>query len=244
MVAVLDFGNSKVKLAVYKHDKAIEITTISLENFIEESNLLFKKYNDITHIVVASVNHLSENLIQHISKDKEICIISQNSKLPYNNHYKTPHTLGIDRIVLSAGAVFSYPNQNRLVIDAGTCITYDFVTKENNYLGGAISPGIAMRYKALHHFTSKLPLLNFNESKNYIGNSTQDAIHGGVIQGVIYEIEGFIAQYKKDYDNFIIILTGGDAVFLAKNIKNSIFAQPNFLLESLYQLFLYQTKNE
>ncbi|MEY3501329.1 MAG: Type pantothenate kinase, partial [Bacteroidota bacterium] len=149
--------------------------------------------------------------------------------------------------------VLTFPNQNRLVIDAGTCITYDFIDENDNYLGGAISPGIRLRYESLHNFTSKLPLLtldsfeeqsNAPNKENFIGNSTQNAIHSGVLNGTINEINGFIAQYQEVYPKFIIILTGGDTDFLAKRLKNTIFANSNFLLESLNQTFQLKSKND
>ena len=147
-------------------------------------------------------------------------------------------------MVLAAGATLIYPNQNKLIIDAGTCITYDFVNAENQYLGGAISPGIKIRYKSLNNYTSKLPLLTLSEDFEIIGNSTKSAIHSGVINGVIFEIEGFISQYSLKNQDLTIILTGGDAEFLAKRLKSTIFANSNFLLESLNLLSLYTQKND
>jgi type III pantothenate kinase len=125
------------------------------------------------------------------------------------------------------------------VIDAGTCITYDFIDANNNYLGGAISPGIRLRYESLHNYTAKLPLLTRENPENLIGDSTHQSIHSGVINGVTMEIDGFINSNLDENDNFIIILTGGDSDFLAKRLKNTIFANPNFLLESLNQTFQY-----
>jgi type III pantothenate kinase len=125
------------------------------------------------------------------------------------------------------------------VIDAGTCITYDFIDANDNYHGGAISPGIRLRYEALHNHTAKLPLLSKENPEYLIGNSTNQSIHSGVINGVTMEIEGFINSNLDKNDNFIIILTGGDSVFLAERLKNTIFANPNFLLESLNQTFQY-----
>jgi len=135
--------------------------------------------------------------------------------------------------------VLQFPNVSRLVIDAGTCITYDFIDANNNYLGGAISPGIRLRYESLHNYTAKLPLLTIEKPEKLIGDSTQQSIHSGVVNGVAMEIDGFINANLDRNDNFIIILTGGDSVFLAERLKNTIFANPNFLLESLNQTFQY-----
>jgi type III pantothenate kinase len=142
-------------------------------------------------------------------------------------------------MLLAAGAVFQFPNKNRLVIDAGTCITYDFIDENDNYLGGAISPGISLRYQSLHNYTDKLPLLSTEIPEELIGNSTNQSIHSGVINGVTLEIEGFVSSNLYRNDNFIIILTGGDSDFLAKRLKNTIFANPNFLLESLNQTYQF-----
>ena len=170
--------------------------------------------------------------------------LSHEDSFPFQNCYATPKTLGIDRMVLAAGATLQFPSQNRLVIDAGTCVTYDFIDEENNYLGGAIAPGLRLRYEALHNFTAKLPLLSLESPNNFIGTSTSESIHSGVVNGFVYEIDGFINEYKARYSNFIIILTGGDTDFLAKRLKNTIFANSNFLLESLNQTFQYKIKND
>jgi type III pantothenate kinase len=142
-------------------------------------------------------------------------------------------------MVLATGAVLMFPNKNRLVIDAGTCITYDFIDANDVYHGGAISPGIKLRYESLHNYTSNLPLLTSEDPEAIIGNSTLQSIHSGVINGITFEIDSFISSILDKNDNFIIILTGGDAEFLAKRLKNTIFANPNFLLESLNQTFQF-----
>jgi type III pantothenate kinase len=198
-----------------------------------------KNFPKIENIVVASVGKLQKEDFLSFSESVNLHFISKESKFPFQNLYSTPNTLGIDRMVLAAGAVLQFPNKSRLVIDAGTCITYDFIDANDNYLGGAISPGIRLRYEALHNYTAKLPLLSKENPENLIGNSTSQSIHSGVINGVTMEIEGFVNSNLDKNDNFIIILTGGDSVFLAERLKNTIFANPNFLLESLNQTFQY-----
>ncbi|MCB0468082.1 MAG: type III pantothenate kinase, partial [Aequorivita sp.] len=132
-----------------------------------------------------------------------------------------------------------YAGKNVLVIDAGTCITYDFLNSKNEYMGGAISPGISLRYKALHTFTEKLPLLEATNPNLFVGNTTATSMHSGVVNGVLYEIDGYISMYRKNYDNLTVILTGGDAHFLRDSIKNDIFANSNFLLEGLNHILEY-----
>ncbi|MCL4160212.1 UNVERIFIED_CONTAM: hypothetical protein GTU68_064981, partial [Idotea baltica] len=161
--------------------------------------------------------------------------------IPFKNLYSTPKTLGIDRIALVCASVEQFPDKNVLIIDAGTCITFDFITNKNHYLGGAISPGIRMRYKSLHKFTANLPLLDTKKPKKSIGNSTANSMHSGVVQGVLFEIDGAIQKYKLKYPDLTVILTGGDTNFLSKQLKSSIFANSNFLLEGLNYLLQYNS---
>jgi type III pantothenate kinase len=171
-----------------------------------------------------------------------VFVISHKIKVPFTNDYLTPETLGYDRIALVSAAASQFPDKNVLVIDVGTCITYDFLNSEGHYKGGSISPGIDMRYKALNHFTEKLPLLDANTPQSLTGNSTQTSIHSGVINGVAFEIDGIIDAYKQENQDLTVILTGGNAHFLRDRLKNTIFANPNFLLEGL-NFLLEQNQN-
>jgi type III pantothenate kinase len=242
MILVIDVGNSRIKAAVFEHAILLEVfafTKIELRNNIQN---ILNKFEKVTHLVVASVGDVEKQSFLEFNSLINVCFVSNNDPFPFLNKYNTPKTLGIDRMVLAAGAVLQFPHKNRLVIDAGTCITYDFIDDENNYLGGAIAPGLRLRYEALHRYTAKLPLLELEHPKTVIGSTTSDSIHSGVVNGVVHEIDGFINEYKIKYPNFIIILTGGDTVFLAKRLKNTIFANSNFLLESLIQTFQYKNQ--
>ncbi|HMK06340.1 MAG TPA: type III pantothenate kinase, partial [Flavobacterium sp.] len=210
----------------------------------ENVSQILKQYPDCTDLVVAAVANIEKEAFLQFKNSIKIHFLTHEDSFPFNNRYETPHTLGIDRMVLAAGAVLQFPSQNRLVIDAGTCITYDFIDSGDNYLGGAIAPGIRLRYESLHNYTAKLPLLTKEMPVHYIGNSTSQSIHSGVVEGVLHEIDGFITQYEQEYSKFIIILTGGDADFLASRLKNTIFANSNFLLESLNQTFQYKIKHD
>ena len=251
MLLAVDIGNTRIKVAVFEGNTLLEQFHFSNMELQKELHFILNKYKNATEIVVASVGAILKEAFLEFESRVKIHFISSNSPLPFKNKYSTPSTLGIDRMVLASGAVLKYPNQNRLVIDAGTCITYDFIDEKDNYLGGAISPGIRLRFESLHNYTAKLPLVALesieeqNSTSNaipFIGNSTLDAINSGVINGVINEIEGFISQYEAVYPKFIIILTGGDTEFLAKRLKNTIFANSNFLLESLNQTFQHKIK--
>ena len=244
MILTVDVGNTRIKGAVFEGDTALKyfvFDAIELEKSIEN---ILKKYKKVTHLIVASVGNIEKEAFLAFEKDVFIHFVSHNDYFPFVNTYETPRTLGIDRMVLASGATLKFPKQNRLVIDAGTCVTYDFVDYNDNYLGGAITPGLRLRYEALHNYTSKLPLLTLDNPKDFIGNSTSQSIHSGVVNGLVYEIDGFIDEYKGLSLNFIIILTGGDTEFLAKRLKNTIFANSNFLLESLNQTFQYKIKND
>jgi type III pantothenate kinase len=242
MLLAVDVGNTRIKAAVFEDNTLLEVIIFDKKEAAKKIEIILDQYSKINSIVVASVGNLDKSVFLNFEKKASVHFISHESRFPFDNLYSTPKTLGIDRLVLATGAVLQYPNQNRLVIDAGTCITYDFVNEQNEYLGGGISPGIRLRYESLHQFTAKLPLLTKAYPENFIGNSTQESIHSGVINGLTLEIDGFINQYKAQYAKFIIILTGGDAEFLAKRLKNTIFAHSNFLLESLNQTFQYNQK--
>ncbi|OXA92954.1 type III pantothenate kinase [Flavobacterium hercynium] len=244
MILTVDVGNTRIKAAVFEGNSV-------LENFVFQNNELetaiekiLQKFKNCSDLVVASVGNVEKQSFLIFENRLKVHFLTHEDKFPFINKYATPKTLGIDRMVLASGATLQYPRQNRLVIDAGTCITYDFIDENDNYLGGAISPGLRLRYEALHNYTAKLPLLSFEIPEEYIGNSTVQAIHSGVVNGFVYEIDGFIDEYRSDYSNFIIILTGGDAEFLAKRLKNTIFANSNFLLESLSQTFQYKIDND
>ena len=239
MLLAIDVGNTKVKAAVFENNTLLSKDIFAANQFKETIDTILKKYPLIKNMIFASVGKIEKDDFLYFQNKVKVQFISNNDKFPFQNLYTTPNTLGIDRLVLAAGAVLKYPKQNRLIIDAGTCVTYDFVDENDNYLGGAISPGIRLRYESLHNYTANLPLLNREEPANTIGNATNQSIHSGVINGLTLEIDGFISTYSNNYKNFIIILTGGDSDFLDKRLKNNIFANQNFLLESLNQLFQY-----
>ncbi len=244
MILTIDIGNTRIKAAVFEDNNIVEQFIFTDKELQVAIKNILKKHSAITDLVVASVGNTDKACFFYFQDSIKIHIINHQDPFPFQNLYKTPHTLGIDRMVLSAGAVIQYPGQNRLVIDAGTCVTYDFIDHKNNYLGGAIAPGLRLRYESLHNYTAKLPLLSLENPEGVIGKSTNQAIHSGVVNGLAYEIDGFINEYKTRYSKFIIILTGGDADFLAKRLKNTIFANSNFLLESLNYTFQYKIKND
>ena len=241
MNLIIDIGNTSTKLAVFQRDKVLIAKTVEGFSLVIEVENLLKQFNEIKRGFVSSVGFLSEDELKTLEKRLPMTVLNSTLKLPFKVHYKTPNSLGADRLALMAAAATQYSGKNVLVIDAGSCITYDFIDSKKNYLGGAIAPGIQMRYKSLGDFTSSLPTLQKIVPKNSIGNSTHDSIHSGVINGVLYEIEGTVNEYQNKYKNLTVILTGGDADFLCKQLKISIFANSDFLLEGLNFLLEYNS---
>jgi type III pantothenate kinase len=230
MNLAIDVGNTWVKMAVFADDKMIEHFVFQSSRILSEIKTIKSKF-DVNNAIISNV--------AAIQKIIPLLTVSSSISIPFYNNYKTPNTLGADRIALVCAAVKNFPQQNVLVIDAGTCITFDFVDQNATYFGGAISPGIEMRFKALHFFTGKLPLLEKSILDNFIGQNTHESINSGVVNGVIQEIEGVIGQYKQQFNDFTIVLTGGDTNFLSKQLKSSIFANQNFLLEGLNELLIF-----
>lgn len=241
MNLVVDVGNTLIKIAVFQEDKLLEKISVEVSDFEKTNQNISSTYPKIQKCILASVGRLPKEVIIDLEKRYKVLILDANLKFPFHNRYATPKTLGVDRMALVAASVKQYSQANVLIIDAGSCITYDFINSKNEYLGGAISPGIRLRYKSLHNFTAQLPLLDTQMPQSLIGNSTAEAIHSGVVFGLIKEIDGIIDEYQETYSDLTIILTGGDGNFLSKRLKNSIFANPNFLLEGLNFILEYNT---
>lgn len=242
MNLIIDVGNTFVKFAVFDKKELVHKVSFELSEFRKQYESLKKSFPRFEKAIISSVGRLSKKQIDAIDDGLGVFLLNHKTKLPFKNLYKTPETLGVDRIALVSASVNQFPEHNTLIIDAGTCITYDFVTDKNEYLGGAISPGIRLRYHALHNLTANLPLLEKNQPKTIIGDSTVASIHSGVVIGVTKEIDGVIDQYKEKHQDLTVILTGGDANFLSDQLKNSIFANSNFLLEGLNFILDFNSK--
>jgi type III pantothenate kinase len=235
MNLVIDIGNNYFKFAVFRNNSLISNASAKNNQFEKHLIKLLSIHTDIEFALISNVSDLSLSSARSIFKEKNIKFFEFEStlKLPFSVNYKSKDTLGNDRLALIAACVKSYPNSNNLIIDAGTCITADFISETNTYLGGLISPGIEMRYKSLNKYTARLPKLKKTDSFKFPANSTSGSIHTGVVGGVINEILGFIEQLQKKYKNVNVILTGGDAKFLSKTLKITIFANQIFILEGL-----------
>jgi len=238
MNLAIDIGNTRVKAAVFEEDKLIELLIFDKKIIVSEIKKIVKKYA-ISGGIISNVGAISERKMTQLNKSFNFTVISASLKVPFNNLYKTPDTLGVDRIALVAAAVKQFPKTNVLIIDAGTCITFDFVDNNATYLGGAISPGMKMRYKALNKFTANLPLIEAVELDDFIGKNTKESIISGVLNGVKNEINGIIEDYYLKYLDLTVVLTGGDTNFLSKQLKSSIFANQNFLLQGLNEILKF-----
>lgn len=246
MNLVIDVGNTFSKVAVFQKDTLIKLSKVGSGELLEEIKIFLKEL-PIHYAILSSVGVVNDEVVSFLKERIEFLQMSSNLTLPFVNKYATPHTLGQDRVALAAGAVSAYPDSNVLVIDAGTCITYDVVTAKKEYLGGAISPGLQMRFNALHTFTAKLPLIVMEDEAmdevEVVGSGTKSGMISGVVNGVILEIEGFIANNTNKFKDLTVILTGGNGYFLSKRLKNGIFANSNFLVEGL-NVILEHNKHE
>ena len=233
MNLIIDVGNTLLKLAVFDSGSLQHKKTCIKSDFLDILSVIADQFPKIDHSIISSVGSITNHQLSALKKISPLQVLDHTMRFPFSNLYATPTTLGVDRIALVSAAAMQYPKKNVLIIDSGSCITYDFLNDKNEYLGGAISPGIEMRYNALNHYTAKLPQLELKKPKTILGNSTNTSIHSGVVNGAVFEIEGFLESYKSDYNDLTIILTGGDAHFLRDSLKSDIFANSNFLLEGL-----------
>ncbi len=229
MQIVVDFGNTSIKAAIFDGQNLVE--HFPQASAVELSRIA-NQYVDYK-MLISSVSSESTHFVNLIENKSRLTILDYLTKLPIQNLYDTPKTLGMDRIAAAVGAFTLYPNQDCLVVDAGTCITYDFLDAKAHFQGGSISPGITMRYKALQHFTSKLPLLQTRTWTGSVGKNTKDAIAIGVLNGLKGEIEHIIADFKRQFPKIKIIVTGGDTTFFETSINHSIFAVPTLVLVGL-----------
>ncbi len=233
----IDRGNSYIKLGVFKDNDLITFENIDY-NFDIIKKLLDKFNPD--NLIISSVVSDNYNLTDFLNKKvNKIIFLDHTTPLPVVNHYKTPETLGKDRLAAVVGAQFLFPEENILIIDAGTAITYDLLLNGIDYIGGDISPGINMRIKALNQFTSRLPLVNKSNDICFPGKNTIEAISSGTYNGMIFEIEGYRTVCNNKYGSVKTIITGGDALFFEKNLKKPIFADQNLVLKGLNRIMEY-----
>jgi len=241
MKLLIDIGNTLCKIAVFEEDTIIfkkETSNISAETIIKEVS----KYA-ISHCLISDVTKLNKQFYQEINAFFPIMDWTMD-KLPISLNYNTPQTLGMDRIAAVIGAKYAFPKQEILVVQCGSCITYEYLTADGIYQGGAISPGIETRFKALHTFTGKLPLLEIEDVSNVLGKTTKESILSGVLIGIIKEVDSMIEEFKQQTNNNLsVVLTGGHAIFFDKNLKSSKFALSDLVLKGLNKILDFYVEN-
>jgi type III pantothenate kinase len=244
MNLVIDIGNTLTKTAVFAGN---ELSSFSSFGKLSEGDLksLLAKNPSVKNVILSSVTHHDKALSDFLKSNYNFIELDGFTKIPVENLYKSKETLGKDRLACAVGANFLYPNQDILAIDAGTCIKYDFVNSKNQYLGGGISPGIDMRFRALNHFTDKLPLLTYQSFDKLIGDNTDESILSGVLNGTEEEVRGIMERYRRQYPQLKVVFTGGFMKFFERifNISgkenSSIFADSFLVLKGLNRVLNY-----
>ncbi|PSR55606.1 type III pantothenate kinase [Adhaeribacter arboris] len=230
----VDIGNTRIKYGVFDEKGLVKADQV--QSLQELTDVVV--HGQVQHAIISSVRYLEQVLF---SVPGKIVWLSPTVPVPITNNYGTPETLGMDRLAAVIGANFLYPNQDCLIIDAGTCITFDFIDRHASYYGGSISPGLDMKFKALHTFTGKLPLVEQAEKFKVplVGRNTIECLKSGVLNGSLAEVTGIITDYKQQSPDLIIIVCGGDAPFFEKNIKAPIFVVPDLVLIGLNRILNY-----
>ena len=235
---IIDIGNTMAKVALFDGDQMVEVLTDSNES-LECLSSLCRDY-PVEQGIVATVIDLNEQVLSQLSDlTFPLLWLDHRIPLPVVNLYETPETLGYDRMAAVVGANDRFPGRDILVIDAGTCITYEFIDAKGQYHGGNISPGMQMRFKALHRQTGRLPLVSADGRRLQMGRDTETAIRAGVLKGIEYEITGYIDAMRHKYPELLVFLTGGDEFSFDTNVKSIIFADRFLVLKGLNRILNY-----
>lgn len=237
MFLVIDIGNTWQKAAIFNAKGDLADLFQSRLLIPEELQPLLARHS-VQAAIISSVGNAHPQLSEWLAGQMRTLTFSTRLRLPLTIGYHTPETLGTDRIAAAIGANALYADTPVLVIQAGTCLVTDFVSRDNEYQGGSISPGLRMRCAALPHFTAHLPLVEPRQSAPLTGQTTEESILSGTVNGFLFEIEGFIQRYQAQYPDLITLLTGGDAPLLSGMIKNRIFAAQNLVLLGLFKTLI------
>ena len=237
MNLVADIGNNSAKFFLFNGEQILLHTRRNDASYDVISE--WKSQFDIDRIIVSTVIDLTEQQkAEFQAAGCPVIWFNNETPIPIEIEYTTPHTLGSDRIAAAVGAWNAHPGNNMLVIDAGSAITIDFITRQGRYKGGNIAPGIKMRLKALHEYTALLPMIEKEGETPAIGYDTETAIRSGVINGICHEIDGYINAIKEKYGDVLVFLTGGDEKTLKNRIKSRIFADKNLVAKGLNRILL------
>jgi len=224
-----DFGNTRKKVAVFRKDELGEVIVLN-DDAVQTIRFLLEKYRPQKSILSSVIDHNPE-VDAHLDVNTRFHRLNHLTRVGFTTPVGKPDTIGADRLALCAAAVHFYPTMNNLVIGMGTCVTYNFINKYHEFLGGAISPGMEM-----HQFTARLPLIEADSNVPLMGYDTRTNLLSGAVLGLAKEIDGFIDAYGEKYGNFNVLLTGGDLVHLAPHLKNKIFADPDLIFKGLYAI--------
>lgn len=230
----LDFGNTRQKAALFADGEIGNVFTLrnDVQTHIEE---LLQQYKP-QYSILSSVIHHQKGLETFLAQHTHFHLLSSASRLPFTIPVGKPETVGADRLAIAAAAVHLFPAQNVLVIALGSCVTYNFINQQAQLIGGAISPGMHMRFKAMHEYTAKLPLAKGDWNVPLIGYDTLTNLQSGVVWGMAKEMDGFIEEYRLRFSNFNAVLTGGDGPILKSHLKSKIFADPDLIFKGLYAI--------
>lgn len=233
----LDFGNTRLKAALFNGDLIQHTFNLRPADTAIHLQQIIETYKPTHSILSSVINHATavETVLQQTTTFHKL---SAASKLNFTIPVGKPETVGADRLAIAAAAVHFYPQQHNLIIALGSCITYNFINKDAQLLGGAISPGIQMRFRSMHEFTALLPMAEAQWNVPLIGYDTATNLQSGVVLGVAAEIEGFVQRYANRYSNFNALLTGGAIPIITPHLKNRIFADPEFIFKGLYAISL------
>jgi len=237
MYLVVDLGNTNKKFALFSKGRMKELVNLP-EVSLKTVRQYISERPGITHCILSTVIAYPQSVKRYFEKKFSFIELDEKTHIPLKNHYKTPQTLGKDRLAAAVAGYFRFAGDPVLVVNAGTGITFDLVSANGEYMGGSISPGIQMRLKALHTFTGKLPLISLKKHADLTGNSTSGSILSGVINGSLAEVEGMITRYVQENSKLKVILSGGDLKYFDKRLKIKTFAIPNIVIEGLYQILL------
>jgi type III pantothenate kinase len=238
MELVIDVGNTRTKIGIFVNNGIQKVDRF--DSFVEA----VKYVNNLewNASIISTTQPIGNDELKGINRFEKVLLLDENTSVPIINEYKTPKTLGKDRLAAVVGAQFLFPQKNCMVIDAGTCITYDVINAEGRYIGGNISLGFRLRSRALNHFTGALPLVEPHVSDIIVGRNTIEAINSGIFNGLVHEVNGVIQSYKTLYSELKVLLCGGEASYLVNHINNEIFANQNLVLLGLHKILLHNDR--
>lgn len=233
MNLVFDIGNSSTKMALFNGEEIVLSLRTKDVSYKKLQELIIKYRREIKRAIISSTKPIPEFVPDLLSLNfPELVVLSADTKLPFAIDYTTPETLGTDRIAAVAGVFHRFNGGDTLIIDAGSAITFDYLC-DRRFVGGNISPGINIRLKSLHRYTSKLPLVFFSGNANTPGRNTDEAIEAGVIFGIVYEINEYIRTFLVEHPGANIVLTGGDAVYLKDKLSFPVVFMPDVVITGL-----------